>query len=293
MSSYASPSGRLLDGVLDAALAAVTSDALDSPGGADGVAALLARRVRVDAPRPLLTFYDDATGERTELSAATVDNWVAKTSNLLVDTVGINPGDLVRVDLPPHWQTAVVLLASWSAGADVIVGRSGPDADGDPPAAVFLAEDALDAAFPAGDGTEIVALSMRPMNGRLARPVPGVLDFAAEILAHGDRFTPPPPPANQRTLVRLAGSYSRRWELTGRDRILTTAGYDTPEGLLAGLLSPLDAGASVVVCRNIDQALVAGRVASEQVTAICGPIPGSTPQERTPAGARRLRTASA
>src|SRR5690606_31992912 len=32
--------------------------------------------------RPLITFYDDATGERIELSGVTTANWVAKTANL-------------------------------------------------------------------------------------------------------------------------------------------------------------------------------------------------------------------
>ena len=36
----------------------------------------------------MLTFYDDATGERTELSAATLGNWAAKTANFVVDEVG-------------------------------------------------------------------------------------------------------------------------------------------------------------------------------------------------------------
>ena len=35
------------------------------------------------AARPLITFYDDATGERVELSAATTANWAAKAANLL------------------------------------------------------------------------------------------------------------------------------------------------------------------------------------------------------------------
>src|SRR5262245_66226190 len=46
-----------------------------------------------DPTRPLLTWYDDTTGERTELSGATLGNWVAKTANLLVDGVGAGPGD--------------------------------------------------------------------------------------------------------------------------------------------------------------------------------------------------------
>ena len=35
--------------------------------------------------RPLVTFYDDATGERVELSVATYANWVAKTAGLAQD----------------------------------------------------------------------------------------------------------------------------------------------------------------------------------------------------------------
>ena len=72
--------------------------------------------VTADPSRPLLTYYDDGTGERTELSGATLDNWVAKTANLLVDGCGLGPGDRAAVLLPPHWQTAAVLLGCWSAG---------------------------------------------------------------------------------------------------------------------------------------------------------------------------------
>src|ERR1051326_1381794 len=76
----------------------------------------LASSVRQDPTTPLLTFYDDATGDRTELSGATLDNWVAKTANLLVDGAGLGEGDMVAVLLPPHWQTAAILLGASVAG---------------------------------------------------------------------------------------------------------------------------------------------------------------------------------
>src|SRR6266545_3289259 len=82
----------------------------------DTVAGALAAAVAVDPTRPLLTYYDDATGERTELSGATLDNWAAKTANLLVDGCGLTAGDRAAVLLPPHWQSAAVLLGCWSAG---------------------------------------------------------------------------------------------------------------------------------------------------------------------------------
>ena len=69
---------------------------------------------------PLVTSYDDATGERVELSAVTLANWVAKTANLLQEEFDVAPGSTVAVALPVHWQTAAVLLAVWSCGAAVL-----------------------------------------------------------------------------------------------------------------------------------------------------------------------------
>src|SRR5919201_780724 len=66
---------------------------------------MLAAALAADAARPLLTWYDDANGERVELSGATLANWVAKSANLLVDGSGLAPGDPAGVRLPPHWQS--------------------------------------------------------------------------------------------------------------------------------------------------------------------------------------------
>src|SRR2546423_15722392 len=78
--------------------------------------------VAADPTRPLCTWYDDGKGERVELSGATLANWVAKTASLLVDGVGAEPGDAAVALLPPHWQTAAVLLGCWSAGVEVHTG---------------------------------------------------------------------------------------------------------------------------------------------------------------------------
>ncbi|PRC45886.1 TIGR03089 family protein, partial [Mycobacterium sp. ITM-2017-0098] len=66
---------------------------------------------------PRITYYDDATGERIELSTATLANWAAKTGNLLRDEMGATPGSRVAVLLPAHWQTAAVLFGIWWIGA--------------------------------------------------------------------------------------------------------------------------------------------------------------------------------
>jgi len=83
---------------------------------------LLRSALAADPARPLVTFYDDATGERVELSVATFANWVAKTANLLQDGMSAEPGDRVALLLPAHWQTAVWLLACSSMGVVADVG---------------------------------------------------------------------------------------------------------------------------------------------------------------------------
>ncbi|MFZ1361403.1 MAG: TIGR03089 family protein [Candidatus Nanopelagicales bacterium] len=80
---------------------------------------------------PLITFYAAnshsaqaaAVPNRVELSQATVDNWIAKTSNLLSDEFGFGP-DLAgeasaSIDLPLHWLHSVWLASLWNLGAYV------------------------------------------------------------------------------------------------------------------------------------------------------------------------------
>jgi uncharacterized protein (TIGR03089 family) len=138
--------------------------------------ALLDRRLAADPGQPLVTFYDDATGERTELSVKTFANWVSKTANLYVEELMLDPGDTIRIDLPPHWLGPVFLGAAWSCGiepadeADVaVVGPEGLDA----PARVRL------------------ACSLHPFATRFAEPLPaGVLDHGVLWPGQSDVFAP-------------------------------------------------------------------------------------------------------
>ncbi len=124
---------------------------------------LLRSALASDPGRPLVTFYDDATGERVELSVATFANWVAKTANLLQGDLAAEPGDRAVLLLPAHWQTAVWLLACSSVGVLADVG-------GDPAAAdlVVSGPDTLDAARACAG--ERVALALRPLGGRFPQP---------------------------------------------------------------------------------------------------------------------------
>ncbi len=140
---------------------------------ADNIARVFADAIATDPTRPLLTWYDDATGDRTELSGVTMANWVAKTANLLVDEVGLAPGTPAGVLLPPHWQTAAVLLGCWSAKLSVA------DTPGDV-GVLFAAVDRFDEAqsWPAD---ERYALGLAPLAAPLRQVPPGFADYVVEV----------------------------------------------------------------------------------------------------------------
>ncbi|KQW11317.1 TIGR03089 family protein [Streptomyces sp. Root369] len=232
---------------------------------------LLRSALAADPGRPLVTFYDDATGERVELSVATFANWVAKTSNLLQGDLAAAPGDRVTLLLPAHWQTAVWLLACASVGVVADVG-------GDPAAAdvVVSGPDTLEAARACSG--ERVALALRPLGGRFPQPPAGFVDYAVEVPGQGDRFVPFAPVDPDEPALIVAGREFSAAEVVERaqaegtgDRVLSGLPYDTWDGLNAGLYGALATGGSVVLCRHLerlDEEGLAKRIESERVTAV-------------------------
>ncbi|MEV5710525.1 TIGR03089 family protein [Actinoallomurus sp. NPDC052274] len=233
---------------------------------------LLRGALAADPSRPLVTFYDDATGDRVELSVKTFDNWVAKTANLLVDGLGAVPSGRVALALPGHWQTAVWLFACWSAGLTAVpVGDGAIPGDADIVAAepARLAEAARSAA-------DVVGLSLDSLGAPLAECPPGVIDYAVEVRAYGDRFSGGVLDAGA-PVVEFAGRTLTGTELLAEaralgtpegSRVLTTVGFDTPEGLLKGLLGPLTSGGSVIICQNLDETGLERRISVEHVTSV-------------------------
>lgn len=144
-----------------------------------------------DPAQPFITYYDDATGERVELSATTTANWVAKTSNFLIDALDVEPGMRIRLGLPTHWESLVWILSSWNVGAVLVdsgadIAVVGPDLDADEPVRV--------------------ALSLRPMGLRFAEEPDGFVDYNAEVLGHSDWFQAIDPPTDDSPAIDLAGT---------------------------------------------------------------------------------------
>ncbi|WP_433547363.1 TIGR03089 family protein [Streptomyces sp. CA-294286] len=236
---------------------------------------LLRSALAADPGRPLVTFYDDATGERVELSVATFANWVAKTANLLQGDLSAGPGDRLALHLPAHWQTAAWLLACASVGVEADVRGAPQNAD-----VVVSGPDSLDAARACRG--ERIALALRPLGGRFPQPPEGFADYAVEVPSQGDRFAPYAPVDADGPALSVGGATLSATDVVGRartdaqalglapgSRVLSGLPYDTWEGLSSGLYAPLAAGASVVLCRNLGQLSAEGlaqRVESERVT---------------------------
>jgi uncharacterized protein (TIGR03089 family) len=219
----------------------------------------LAGLLRADAARPLVTFYDDATGERIELSVTTFGNWVNKTAGLVQDELDVERGGLLLIDLPTHWLGAVWLGAAWTGGLCVTTDHS-------------LADEAdLVVCGPGGiatyaDGAEqrpVVGISLRPLGGRFVDPLPsGVTDYGAVVLAQPDAFLSNDPPSRDDLAWREATTAMTQAELLAavedsplvglRGRLLTDVNPCSREGL-ATLLSPMTQAGATVWVANPDE----------------------------------------
>ena len=204
---------------------------------------LLARELRRDGARPLLTWYDDATGDRVELSIATTANWAAKIANHLMDELDVEPGDDVTVEPTLHWTAAVVLLGAWVAGAHVSFGA--------PPSLEF-AVDAMGLGL-----SRLVAAQPDEVVVAVQASSESALTIGARTWSHEE-------------LGHAALHGAQMHGISESSRVLSVLGYDTVDGLDAGLLVPLAAGASIVVVANVDEARLPELCTTERVTHSAG-----------------------
>lgn len=234
--------------------------------------ALLDPLLAADRMGPRITYYDDATGERIELSTVTLANWAAKTANLLRDELGAGPGSRIAVLLPPHWQTAAVLLGVWWIGAEAVLrpppGRFAPAPEEAGPADIALCTaERLAEADDAAAGGEVAVLSL----DAFGKPVPdlpiGVTDYATAVRVHGDQIVPerfPGPALDGRSadeVLAQARASAGSLGLTASDRVMSLSPL-----AVQNLLAVLASGASLVQVTNPDPARLARRRESEKVT---------------------------
>lgn len=241
--------------------------------------ALLAKLLRTDPGRPLVTFYDDLSGERTELSVATYDNWVAKTSSLMVEEFDLERGDAVLIDLPTHWLVPVFLGAAWNVGLTVSFDGAGP-AD----LVVCGPEGVNSHAQSAGDGgTVVLACALLPLGLRFRDALPDTVhDFGADVWSQPDSFTAWDPvqpedlalPGRSQRDVLTPGPVVVPGFTPG-GRLLTTENPASLAGL-PGFVEPLVSGGSTIWVRNPDDRVLEQRMVDERATS-CWPVPTGQP----------------
>ena len=232
---------------------------------------VLARQLRADSSRPLITFYDESTGERVELSVTTYANWVAKVSSLLAEEHELERGQSLCVDLPAHWLGPVFLGAAWTVGLVV----TGPE-DGVPDAVVCGPASLARWAVLAED-LPVLACSLLPLGVRFTDPLPaGVHDVGVEVWSQPDAFTPwdAPGPDDPATGTSYgAATQDQTWRtaaagslLTDGGRLLTEANPASPPGI-ATFTEPLVRGGSLVLVTHAGPERLEAIYATERATA--------------------------
>jgi len=258
-------------------------------------AALLRAMVAADPGRPRITVYDDTDsatrGERIELSARVLANWVAKAANLLRDDLDAGPGSVVLLDLPPHWRSLYWALAAWSVGACVEVPDPRTTVDAGTGAAASVAAASGSAAFVtaapltadvvvtdavdvAEAADEAVLVTLAALARSAGAPVPsGVVDEARELATHGDVFDGWDEPDPSAPALRARGTVTSYADLVeastavdGPQRVHT--GTDDTAAFVRLALAVWAGDGSLVLTRGVpDPAVLASRLAAEAVTA--------------------------
>jgi uncharacterized protein (TIGR03089 family) len=197
---------------------------------------------------PLITYYELSSDERTELSATTFGNWVAKTANLL-DALAIGEGDVVRLELcdhaPGHWVTLVWAAACWRTGVTVAaVPQAGRIA------ALVVGPDWM--GYETSTATEVIACSLHPLGLGFPDELPtGILDYSLEVRAQPDVYAGAPASHSSTAWVDETRSFTVAQladvgaeEPAVRRLVRPTDPWNT---VREALLTPLNSGGSVVI----------------------------------------------
>jgi uncharacterized protein (TIGR03089 family) len=254
-------------------------------------AALWRAAVDSDPSRPFVTSYDEAGG-RVELSFATIDNWISKTANLLVEEFSVEPGDRVALAAPVHWQSLAWLYACWVSGATpVLMGAP----KWEEAAVVAVGPRQLETVSAHRDHG-VVGLSLHPLGAPMSGRPEGVLDFGVEVRGFGDHFTAIHPPAetisgleaaegvpatDQAGLAEFARRRAAGWGLSDRDRVMITTD-PAQEAVLDGprttdLLACTTAGAALLLISDTVARTMPSLTSTERVTAQLPAPGGATP----------------
>jgi uncharacterized protein (TIGR03089 family) len=217
--------------------------------------------------QPFVTYYDEASGERAELSVKSLANWVAKTHHLLSTELGLGLGDHALIALPAHWLSVAPILGCLTAGLEITE-------DGGEAEVAFVAPHGLALAASAPDIYAIAPDSAA--TGFNGNEPAGCNDFVLAVRPQEDKWpsvrlngSPNDPCLAGRTrgeVVEWAQKRAAALGLATGGRLLTTREWTTVVDLVDAVLAPLAVGGSVVIVRNADEPTVQRRIEQERAT---------------------------
>ncbi len=218
---------------------------------------------------PFVTYYDEATGERAELSAKSLANWVAKTHFLLTDELGLGVGDTALVALPAHWISVPPILGSLTAGLALA----------DDPGGAEVAFVAPDTSTRAAGIPDVYAVSPSSAAVGFGGDVPdGLADYVLAVRPQPDKWAtvqlpagaddPCLPGLTRREVVVRAHERAAALGVESGARILTDRDWATPDDLIDLLFVPLVVGGSLVLVRNAADDVLARRMDQERASVL-------------------------
>ncbi len=190
--------------------------------------------------KPFVTFYDEGTGERSELSAKSLANWVAKTHFLLTDELGLGVGDAAYVDVPAHWISVPILLGCWTAGLEIV-------SDPERGAVAFVAS------TPEGRAEYVAAVRPQADAWATVHAPAAPSDPAVDGLTRAD-------------LVAKAAARAGELGMAPGARILTARDWHGLDDWVDTLLAALSVGGSLVIVLGGDADVIARRSEQERAT---------------------------
>jgi uncharacterized protein (TIGR03089 family) len=218
--------------------------------------------------RPFVTYYDEATGERAELSVKSLANWAAKTHFLLIDELGLGAGDRAYIALPMHWISIAPILGCLMAGLTISDDPAGAEV-------AFVEPNTAESAAGIADVYAVAPASAAVGFGDA--PPAGTSDYVRAVRPQADawgtvRFGAGPDDlgvgARSRSdLVAAARDRAAALGVEPGARVLATRPWRGAADWLDAVFLPLAARGSVVYVVNTDdEAILQRRVEQERVT---------------------------
>lgn len=261
---------------------------MERGGGIQTLEQLQHRQVARYGERPLFTFYGYGPGDdgRIELSFKTFDNWSNKVTGLLLEELGLEPGDVVAI-ASRRWQGVVAALSCLRAGVCLLPLSVALTVDAvttllrQHHSAVLIADEELAEQLAGGiPQVQVVAIT-DDLLGRCDRDLGDAMRFAAIVPGQADAVDAAETNETTPLILEPTGTLLRQGELllgavqgaahlalSDADRLGCLGPWETAEALILAALAPLQTGSGAALLQNVSHDRLWRLIGEERVTVL-------------------------